>query len=107
MSGTTRLSETADLLNTINATRLARKGNSFPYYTSTKGISLFKSSVKKWFFFLYWSKLSEDESRILPCTEGQAFEFLYSLYGSKFTDTTDEDLDAILKEHFPGKIFCQ
>ena len=39
--------------------------------------------------------------------EEQAFEFLYGLYGSKFTDTTDEDLDVILKENFQERIFVR
>jgi hypothetical protein len=105
MKATSRINNTVDLFNTINAIKLARKGDNFPYYTSIRGVTLFKGNNKGNFFLLHWSKHENEESRILPCNEEQAFEFLYGLYGSKFTDRTDEDLDEILKENFHDRLF--
>ena len=107
MESRSRINDTVDLFNTINATKLARKGDNFPYYASIRGVTLFKGNNGRNFFLLYWSKHDDEESKILPCTEEQAFEFLYGLYGSKFTDTTDEDLDVILKENFQERIFVR
>jgi hypothetical protein len=105
MKATSRTNDTVDSFNTINAIKLARKGDNFPYYTSIRGVTLFKGNNEGNFFLLYWSKDENEESRILPCSEEQAFEFLYGLYGSKFTDRTDEDLDEILKENFHDRLF--
>jgi len=105
MKATSRTNDTVDSFNTINAIKLARKGDNFPYYTSIRGVTLFKENNEGNFFLFYWSKHENEESRILPCSEEQAFEFLYGLYGSKFTDRTDEDLDEILKENFHDRLF--
>lgn len=104
MKATSRINDTIDLFNTINAIKLARKGDNFPYYTSIRGVTLFKGDNEGNFFLLYWSKHDNEESKIIPCNEEQAFEFLYGLYGSKFTDTTDEDLDEILKKNFQDRM---
>jgi hypothetical protein len=105
MKATSRTNDTVDSFNTINAIKLARKGDNFPYYTSIRGVTLFKENNEGNFFLFYWSKHENEESRIIPCSEEQAFEFLYGLYGSKFTDRTDEDLDEILKENFHDRLF--
>ena len=105
MKVASRINDNADLSNTINALKLACKGDNYPYYTSIRGITLFKGITKGSFFLLHWSKHDNEESKIVPCNEEQAFEFLYGLYGSKFTDKTDEDLDEILKENFQARLF--
>jgi hypothetical protein len=100
----------------INTKRLACKGDRLPHYNSTRGTTLFKNdngnddnsnsnnnNTRSNFFFLQWTNWNEEESKIVPCNEEQAFQFLYDLYGSSYTDTTDEDLDEILKEYFPNK----
>src|SRR5215467_4778875 len=109
MKATSRINDSVnysvDLFNTINAIKLACKGDNFPYYTSIRGVTLFKGTDKGIFFFLHWSKYDNEESKILPCNEEQAYEILYGLYGSKFTDKTDEDLDELLKENFQNRLF--
>lgn len=105
MKATSRMNDSVDLLNTINAIKLACKGDNFPYYTSIRGVTLFKGTDKGSFFLLHWSKHDNEESKILRCNEEQAYEFLYGLYGSKFTDKTDEDLDELLKENFQNRLF--
>ncbi|HEY7571236.1 MAG TPA: hypothetical protein VH796_07705 [Nitrososphaeraceae archaeon] len=105
MKATSRINDSVDLFNTINAIKLACKGDNFPYYTSIRGVTLFKGTDKGSFFLLHWSKYDNEESKILPCDEEQAYEFLYGLYGSKFTDKTDEDLDELLKENFRNRLF--
>jgi hypothetical protein len=98
---------TKEVLDTINATRLACKGDRLPHYNSTRGTTLFKSdndnNSNSNFFFLQWTNWHNEESKIIPCDEELAFQFLYDLYGSRYTDTTDEDLDEIMKEHFPNR----
>lgn len=97
-----------EVLDIINATRLACKGDKLPHYNSTRGTTLFKSdngnnNNSNNFFFLQWTNWHEEESKIIACDEEQAFQFLYDLYGSRYTDITDEDLDEILKECFPNR----
>ena len=80
------------------------------------------------FLMLYWSILSSPaqtreegelktkrslQGTLLPhdpgntlasCTEEEAFDFLYSLYGSnRNSDVTDEEIDQILKFYLPNK----
>jgi len=92
-----------EVLDIINVTRLACKGDRLPHYNSTRGTTLFKSDSGNNFFFLQWTNWHKEESKILTCDEEQAFQFLYDLYGSRYTDITDEDLDEILKEYFPNR----
>ena len=49
--------------------------------------------------------LSHDpENTLVSCTEEEAFDFLYSLYGSnRNSDVTDEEIDQILKIYLPNK----
>lgn len=104
-----------EVFDIINTKRLACKGDKLPHYNSTRGITLFKNdngndndndndnNTSSNFFFLQWTNWDDEESKIIPCSEEQAFQFLYDLYGSSYTDTTDEDLDEILNEYFPNK----
>jgi hypothetical protein len=100
--------ENIEVFDIINTKRLACKGDKLPHYNSTRGITLFKNdngndNTSSNFFFLQWTNWNDEESKIVPCSEEQAFQFLYDLYGSSYTDTTDEDLDEILNEYFPNK----
>ena len=106
------MQSTGILFDIVNATRLASKGDMVPHYTSTRGTTLFKthkgepdggSAGSSSFFFLLWTNWHNERSEIIPCKEEEAFRFLYDLYGSRYTDTTDEDLDEILNEHFPNR----
>ena len=99
----------SERLDTVNAIRLACKGDKLPHYNSTRGTTLFKSdnSLNNYcsrFFFLKWTKWQNEENQIIPCTEEQAFQFLYGLYGCRYTDTTDEDLDELMRQHFPDTL---
>jgi hypothetical protein len=119
--------EISDMLDPI---RLAAVGDHFPYHMSTEGIVLYKKrNTNNGFLFLHWTVLTlpslkegkEGESltkstlrqpclagdprnRLVSCTEEEAFDFLYSLYGSnRNSDVTDEEIDEILKVYFPNK----
>jgi len=97
-----------DLFDTANATRLACKGDMIPHYKSTRGVILFRTDKRNDydednFFFLHWSNWQNEQSHLISCNEEQAFQFLYDLYGSTYTDITDEDLDNILNQYFPNK----
>ncbi|MFL6507512.1 MAG: hypothetical protein ACJ704_06200 [Nitrososphaeraceae archaeon] len=97
-----------DLFDTANATRLACKGDMIPHYNSTRGVILFRTDKRNDydednFFFLHWSNWQNEQSHLISCNEEQAFQFLYDLYGSIYTDITDEDLDNILNQYFPNK----
>ena len=96
------------LFNTANATRLACKGDMLPHYNSTRGVTLFRTYKgndydENNFFFLHWSNWQNEQSHLMSCNEEQAFQFLYDLYGSRYTDITDEDLDNILNQYFPNR----
>jgi hypothetical protein len=46
----------------------------------------------------------DPENTLVSCTEEEAFDFLYSLYGSnRNSDVTDEEIDQILKIYLPNK----
>ena len=97
-----------ELFDTANAKRLACKGDMLPHYNSTRGITLFRINNKgdydkNNFFFIHWSNWQNEQSHLISCDEEQAFQFLYDLYGSRYTDITDEDLDNILNQYFPNK----
>jgi hypothetical protein len=97
-----------DLFDTANATRLACKGDMIPHYNSTRGVILFRTDKRNDyyednFFFLHWSNWQNEQSHLISCDEEQAFQFLYDLYGSRYTDITDEDLDDILNQYFPNR----
>jgi hypothetical protein len=97
-----------ELFDTMNARRLACKGDMVPHYNSTKGITLFRTDKRNEydennFFFLYWSNWQNERNRLIPCNEEKAFQFLYDLYGSRYTDITDEDLDNMLDQYFPNR----
>ena len=97
-----------ELFDTANAKRLACKGDMLPHYNSTRGITLFRIDNRdnydeNNFFFLYWSNWQNEQSHLISCTEAQAFQFLYDLYGSRYTDITDEELDDMLNEYFPNR----
>ena len=97
-----------ELFDTANAKRLACKGDMLPHYNSTRGITLFRIDNRdnydeNNFFFLHWSNWQNERSHLISCTEDQAFQFLYDLYGSRYTDITDEELDDMLNEYFPNR----
>ncbi|MGC2428448.1 MAG: hypothetical protein WA421_15540 [Nitrososphaeraceae archaeon] len=94
-----------EIFDTVNAIRLACKGDRLPHYYSTRGTTLFTTDKgdNTFFFFLQWTNWQTEESQIVPCNKEEAFHFLYDLYGSSYTDTTDEDLDEILKKYFPNR----
>jgi hypothetical protein len=111
--------------------RLAAVGDRYPYHTSTQGIVLYKKrGGQDSFLLLHWTILSSSSSRrasdegglqtkwslsrktlphvpvntLMSCTEEEAFDFLYSLYGSnRNSDVTDEEIDQILKIYLPNK----
>ena len=96
------------LFDTANAKRLACKGDMLPHYNSTRGMTLFRidnrdNHDENNFFFLHWSNWQDEQSHLISCTQEQAFQFLYDLYGSRYTDITDEELDDILNEYFPNR----
>ena len=97
-----------EFLDTANAKRLACKGDMLPHYNSTRGMTLFRIDNRdnydeNNFFFLHWSNWQNEQSHLISCTQEQAFQFLYDLYGSRYTDITDEELDDILNEYFPNR----
>lgn len=113
-----------DLPEMLDPIRLAAVGNRYPYHTSTQGAVLYRkrNSERDGFLILYWSVLSSFQgiekenqqqakesqqnsaNRLVLCTEEEAFNFLYSLYGSnRNSDVTDEEIDYILKTYFPNK----
>lgn len=96
------------LFDTANAKRLACKGDMLPHYNSTRGVILFRIDnsddyQEGSFFFLQWSNWQNEQSHLISCSEDQAFQFLYELYGSRYTDITDEELDDMLNEYFPNR----
>ena len=93
-----------EIFDTVKSIRLACKGNRLPHYNSTRGTTLFTTDKgDNNFFFLQWTNWQTEENKIVPCDKEEAFQFLYNLYGSSYTDTTDEDLDEILKKYFPNR----
>jgi hypothetical protein len=118
-----------DMVDLVDPIRLAAVGDRFPYHTSMEGIVLYKKrSSEHTFLMLYWTILSpssrasekgelqtkktleqarltqDPENRLVSCTEEEAFDFLYSLYGSnRNSDVTDEEIDQILKIYLPDK----
>ncbi|HYZ50953.1 MAG TPA: hypothetical protein VE593_08700, partial [Nitrososphaeraceae archaeon] len=97
-----------ELFDTANAKRLASKGDMLPHYNSTRGVTLFRignrdNYEEDNFFFLQWSNWQNEQSHVISCSEDQAFQFLYDLYGSRYTDITDEELDDMLHEYFPNR----
>ena len=97
-----------ELFDIANATRLACKGDMLQHYNSTRGITLFRTHKRNdydgnYFFFLHWTNWQNEQSHLTSCTEEQAFQFLYDLYGSRYTDMTDEELDHVLNQYFPNK----
>lgn len=115
-----------DLSGMLDPIRLAAVGDRYPYHTSTEGAVLYRkrNTERDGFLILYWSVLSrpsfqgrEKENqqqvkdsqknsvvRLVPCTEEEAFDFLYNLYGSnRNSDVTDEEIDYILKTYLPNK----
>jgi hypothetical protein len=110
----------------LDPIRLAAVGDHYPYHTSTEGAVLYKkrNTERDGFLILYWSvfsqpsfqrrekenqpqvKESQQNSaiRLVPCTEEEAFDFLYKLYGSnRNSDVTDEEIDYLLKTYLPNK----
>ncbi|MGE5662206.1 MAG: hypothetical protein ACM3X1_08165 [Ignavibacteriales bacterium] len=111
--------------------RLAAVGDRYPYHTSTRGVVLYKKRGSAHSFLkLHWTVLSSPSSSckasneeelqtkrslketlsydpgntLVSCTEEEAFDFLYSLYGSnRNSDVTDEEIDQILKIYLPNK----
>ena len=117
------------MVDLVDPIRLAAVGDRYPYHTSTQGVVLYKKrGSDHGFLMLYWSILSSPsqtreegeletqrslQGTLLPhdpgnplvsCTEEEAFDFLYSLYGSnRNSDVTDEEIDQILKFYLPNK----
>jgi hypothetical protein len=115
-----------DMLDLVDPIRLAAVGNRYPYHTSTQGVVLYKKRGSEHsFLMLHWSFLSsscqvsgegqlqrsmsiaslsqDPESMLMSCTEEEAFEFLYSLYGSnRNSDVTDEEIDQVMKIYLPN-----
>jgi hypothetical protein len=118
-----------DMVDVMDPIRLAAVGNRYPYHTSTQGVVLYKKrGIEHSFLMLHWSILTplcqasnegelqtkrsllrairpqEPENTLVSCTEEEAFDFLYSLYGSnRNSDVTDEEIDQILKIYLPNK----
>jgi hypothetical protein len=115
----------------VDPIRLAAVGDRYPYHTSTQGVVLYKKRGSEHSFLkLHWTVLSsplsscktsnegelqtkrslkeslsyDPENTLVSCTEEEAFDFLYSLYGSnRNSDVTDEEIDQILKIYLPNK----
>jgi hypothetical protein len=112
----------------VDPIRLAAVGDRYPYHTSTQGVVLYKKRGSEHSFLkLHWTVLSssckasnegelqtkkslkeslsyDSENTLVSCTEEEAFDFLYSLYGSnRNSDVTDEEIDQILKIYLPNK----
>ncbi len=119
-----------DMVDFVDPIRLAAVGDRYPYHTSTQGVVLYKKrGSKESFLMLHWTILSsstcqasnegelqtkrsllkailpcDPEKTLVSCTEEEAFDFLYSLYGSnRNSDVTDEEIDQILKIYIPNK----
>ncbi len=118
-----------DMVDVVDPIRLAAVGNRYPYHTSTQGVVLYKKrGIELSFLMLQWTILTElyqasnegelqtkrsllraipphdSENTLVSCTEEEAFDFLYSLYGSnRYSDVTDEEIDQILKIYLPHK----
>ena len=120
-----------DMVDLVDPIRLAAVGDRYPYHTSTHGIVLYKKrGVQGSFLMLHWTIssssstcLTGDEgglqakgsvsrgtlsnvpvNTLMSCTEEEAFDFLYSLYGSnRNSDVTDEEIDQILRIYLPSK----
>jgi hypothetical protein len=119
-----------DMVDLVDPIRLAAVGDRYPYHTSTQGIVLYKKrGSEDSFLMLHWTILSssscqasnkgelqtkrslpkailphDPENSLVSCTEEEAFDFLYSLYGSnRNSDVTDEEIDQILKIYLPNK----
>ena len=117
------------MMDIVDPIRLAAVGNRYPYHTSTQGVVLYKKRGSEHsFLMLYWTIVSSshqagDEGKLqtneflfkanlpcnvvnnlVPCTQEEAFDFLYSLYGSnRNSDVTDEEIDQILRIYLPDK----
>jgi hypothetical protein len=113
----------------VDPIRLAAVGDRYPYHTSTQGVVLYKKRGSGHTFLkLHWTVLSSSSSScqtsnelqakrsikeslsndpknaLVSCTEEEAFDFLYSLYGSnRNSDVTDEEIDQIMKNYLPNK----
>jgi hypothetical protein len=118
-----------DMVDVVDPIRLAALGNRYPYHTSTQGVVLYKKRGSEHsFLMLHWTILTpfcqasnerelqtnrsllnanpshDQENTLMSCTEEEAFDFLYSLYGSnRNSDVTDEEIDQILKIYLPNK----
>lgn len=120
-----------DIIDLVDPIRLAAVGDRYPYHTSTQGVVLYKKRGSAHSFLkLHWTVLSSPSSSykasnegelqtkrslkeslsydpgntLVSCTEEEAFDFLYSLYGSnRNSDVTDEEIDQILKIYLPNK----
>jgi hypothetical protein len=120
-----------DILDLVDPIRLAAVGDRYPYHTSTQGIVLYKKrGAQDGFLMLHWTIsssssicITRDEgglqtkgsvwretlshvpiNTLMSCTEEEAFDFLYSLYGSnRNSDVTDEEIDRIMKIYLPNK----
>lgn len=118
-----------DMVDLVDPIRLAAVGDRYPYHTSTQGVVLYKKRGSEHsFLMLHWtiSSLSckannegelqsngsllnaimphDPKNTLVSCTEEEAFDFLYSLYGSnRNSDVTDEEIDQILKIYLPNK----
>jgi hypothetical protein len=120
------------MIDLVDPIRLAAVGDRYPYHTSTQGVVLYKKRGSEHSFLkLHWTVLSspsssscqasnegelqtkrslmeslshDPENTLVSCTEEEAFDFLYSLYGSnRNSDVTDEEIDQILKIYLPNK----
>jgi hypothetical protein len=117
-----------DMVDMVDPIRLAAVGDCYPYHTSRRGVVLYKKrGGEHSFLMLYWTILSSsyqscDEgdlqtngflhkaslprdtaNALVSCTEEEAFDFLYSLYGSnRNSDVTDEEIDQILRVYLPN-----
>jgi hypothetical protein len=117
------------MVDVVDPIRLAALGNRYPYHTSTQGVVLYKKrGSEHGFLMLHWTILTpfcrasnegelqtnrsllnanplhDQENTLVSCTEEEAFNFLYSLYGSnRNSDVTDEEIDQILKIYLPNK----
>jgi len=119
-----------DMIDLVDPIRLAAVGDRYPYHTSTQGVVLYKKRGSEHsFLMLHWTILPsssyqtsnkgelqpkrsllkaslphDPEITLVSCTEEEAFDFLYSLYGSnRNSDVTDEEIDQILKIYLPNK----
>ena len=120
-----------DMVDLVDPIRLAAVGDRYPYHTSTHGIVLYKKRGGQGsFLMLHWTISSSSSTcltgdggglqakgsvskgtlsnvpvnTLMSCTEEEAFDFLYSLYGSnRNSDVTDEEIDQILRIYLPSK----